>query len=235
MGAGLTDRASALINAEIDGTLAGPERAELNRLLLADPAVRALRDELRRTCQELDAVEPEEIPADLHESIMAALPVTAVRCDEPATPGRFGRPVLRYAAVFAAGLLVSALAFQFAGVGSPEIGPQDLAGTLAPVEATTLQIDLPQVQGQVALAGSVAAPVVVTRLAATSPVAVVATLEGREVRLDGFVASQETPIERSAGLGVAQSTDPVVVEIRVVDAVSGAVLYRAALRPNVAN
>ena len=40
------EHALELINAEIDGVLSGPQRAELNRLLLADPAIRALRDEL---------------------------------------------------------------------------------------------------------------------------------------------------------------------------------------------
>ena len=44
----MTDRdnhAFELINAEIDGVTTGAQRAELNRLLLADPAVRALRDD----------------------------------------------------------------------------------------------------------------------------------------------------------------------------------------------
>ena len=75
----MNDRAIELINVEIDGVLSGAERAELNRLLLADPAIRSLRDELRRTCQALESVEPEEIPADLHESIMSALPAISVR------------------------------------------------------------------------------------------------------------------------------------------------------------
>lgn len=228
----MNDRAIELINAAVDGVLGGPERAELNRLLLADPALRKLRDELRRTCQALDAVEPEEIPADLHESIMSVLPAHQARSDEPVSSGRFGKPVLRFAAVFAGGLLVSALAFHFADVGTPGFGAHELSGTIAPAAAATLQIDLPQVKGQVALAGSAAAPVVVTRLAATSPVEVIATLDGREVRLDGFVAPQEAPIERTASLGAANPAHS-IVEIRVIDAASGAVLHTAALSPNV--
>jgi hypothetical protein len=232
MGAVMNERAIALINAEIDGVLTGPERAELNRLLLADPAIRSLRDGLRRTCESLDAVQDEEIPADLHESILSALPASPIRCDEATRSGRFGRPVLRYAAAFAGGLLVSALAFHFAGVETPGFGPHELAGTIAPAAATSLQIDLPQVKGQVTLTGSAAQPVVVSRLAATTPVAVVARMEGREVHLDGFVAPQEAPIEMSARLGTAGAAGP-VVEIRVIDMVSGAVLHAAALRPNV--
>lgn len=232
MGAVMNERAVVLINAEIDGVLTGPERAELNRLLLADPAIRSLRDGLRRTCEALDAVQEEEIPADLHESILSALPASPVQGAEPARSGRFGRPVLRYAAAFAGGLLVSALAFHFAGDGTPGFGPHELSGTIAPAAATSLQVDLPQVKGRVTLTGSAAQPVVVSRLAATTPVEVIARMEGQEVHLDGFVAPQDAPVELSARLGTARSTDP-VVEIQVIDTVSGAVLHAAALHPNV--
>ena len=57
MDTGMTgqDTTLELINADIDGVITGPQRAELNRLLLADPSVRALRDDLLRTCRALDA------------------------------------------------------------------------------------------------------------------------------------------------------------------------------------
>jgi anti-sigma factor RsiW len=234
MGALMNDRAIELINTEIDGVLSGAERAELNRLLLADPAIRSLRDELRRTCQLLDDVQPEEIPADLHESIMSALPASPRQCEEPVASGRFSRPVLRYAAAFAGGLLVSALAFHFVGTGSSGLDPQQLAGTLAPARDAVVQVDLPEVKGQVVVAGTAAGPVVISRLAATSPVTVIASTEGHEVRLDGFVAPQEAPVELSAGLGKSSSARPIVV-ISVVDAASGTVLQTASLRPNVPN
>ena len=232
MGAVTNDRAIDLINAEIDGALSGPERAELNRLLLADPSVRTLRDELRRTCAALDACGQEDVPADLHESIMAAMPASPIQCDPPAS-GRFGKPVLRYAAAFAGGLLVSALAFHFAGVNSPGLDPAHLAGTLAPASGASLRIDLPQLKGEVLVAASAGGPVVISRLAATSPVAVIASTEGHEVRLDGFVAPQDAPIELSAHLGKTRSAQPVVA-IKVVDG-SGTVLHTAALSPNVPN
>ena len=71
------DTAIELINAEIDGVLTGAQRAELNRLLLADPSVRALRDGLTRTCRTLDEMPRAEIPAGLHEAIVTGLPVAA--------------------------------------------------------------------------------------------------------------------------------------------------------------
>ena len=44
MSALVDDRCLELVNAEVDGELTGPQRAELNRLLLADHAVRQLRE-----------------------------------------------------------------------------------------------------------------------------------------------------------------------------------------------
>jgi anti-sigma factor RsiW len=228
----MNERAIELINAEIDGELGSETRVELNRLLLADPAIRSLRGEMRRICHALDDIAPDEVPAGLHESIMSALPATPAWRDKPLVSGRFGRPALRYAAAFAGGLLVSALAFQFVGSGAPGLDPRDLAGTLAPASDAVVWIDLPVVKGQVVVADSRTGPVVVSRLAATSPVSVIASSEGRQVRLDGFVAPQEAPIELSAGLGMSGSAQPVVL-VSVVDAVSGAVLQTAILRPNV--
>lgn len=228
MGASMNDRAIELINAEIDGALVGPARAELNRLLLADPAVRSLRAELLETCQALDAVQPEELPAGLHESIMSALPAGSSRHAGSLPPGRPGRPVLRYAAALAGGLLVSALAFQYVGGGASGVGPHDLVGTLAPARDSAVQIDLPTVKGQVVVAGTAAGPVVTSRLAATSPVTVIARADGREVRLHGFVAPQQAPIELSADLGKPGSM-PRIVIISVIDATSGAVLQTAPL------
>lgn len=228
----MNDRAIELINAEIDGVLGGETRAELNRLLLADPAIRSLRDEMRLTCEVLDAIKPAEIPAGLHESIMSALPATPVPRGKPVVSGRPGRPMFRYAAAFAGGLLVSALAFQFVGSGSPGLDPRDLAGTIAPTRDAVVRIDLPSVRGQVVVAGTASGPVVVSRLAATSPVTVIARSDGHQVRLDGFVAPQEAPIELRAGLGQPSSAQPIVV-ITVLDAASGAVLQTASLRTSV--
>jgi anti-sigma factor RsiW len=234
MGALMNDRTIELINAEIDGVLTGPDRAELNRLLLADPAIRELRGQLRQTCAALDAIAPADVPSDLHVSIMAALPGNPGHFDELAHTGRYGKPVLRYAAAFAGGLLVSALAFHFSGTGSPGLGTHELAGTLAPASVHTVRIDLPQVKGQVALDGSAEAPLVVTRLAATAPVQLIASLDGKEVRLDDFVAPQSAPVQLSAGLGKPESAVP-LVKITLLDMASGSVLLTAVLSPNVPN
>ena len=180
MDVGMTgqDTALELINAEIDGVITGPQRAELNRLLLADPSVRALRDGLARTCRVLDEMPREEIPAGLHEAIVGRLPVAMPKSHGRRYTALANRPPLRYAAAFGGGLLVSALAFQLGSLDSTELGAGQLAGTIA--EATHAEarmiVNLDRVRGSITLTGSAKAPQVVTSLESTQPVSIVTHL-----------------------------------------------------------
>ena len=180
MDVGMTgqDTTIELINAEIDGVLTGAQRAELNRLLLADPSVRALRDSLTRTCRTLDEMPREEIPAGLHEAIVTGLPVAAPKSHGLRRAAFTGRPLLRYAAAFGGGLLVSALAFQFGKLDSTEFGAGQLAGTIA--DATHAEarmiVNLDQVRGSITLTGAAEAPQVVTSLKSSQPVSIVTRL-----------------------------------------------------------
>lgn len=172
------DTALELINAEIDGVLTGAQRAELNRLLLADPSVRALRDGLTRTCRTLDEMPRAEIPAGLHEAIVTGLPVAAPKSHGYRRAAFTGRPFLRYAAAFGGGLLVSALAFQFGKLDSTELGDGQLAGTIA--DATHAEarmiVNLDQVRGSITLTGAAEAPQVVSSLESSQPVSIVTRL-----------------------------------------------------------
>ena len=205
MDVGMTDQDTTLelINAEIDGVITRPQRAELNRLLLADPSVRALRDELARTCSALDDMPREEPPAGLLAAIVARLPFAAPKSHGSRHTSFTSRPLLRYAAAFGGGLLVSALAFQFGNLDSTELGAGQLAGTIA--DATHAEarmiVNLDQVRGSITLTGSAEAPQIVTSLESTQPVSIVTHL-----RDDG------------------------VVEVRVVDDATDRVLQRGNLR-----
>ena len=84
------DERMALIHAELDGDLSSEQRADLARLLLADPQARALRDELKSVCSRLDAVEQVEPPPQFEESILNQLPsVPAVTTYRRASFGRW--------------------------------------------------------------------------------------------------------------------------------------------------
>src|SRR5262249_33838372 len=68
-----------LINAEIDGELEAPQRAELARRLLADPEARALREDLLRVRTMLDAVAEVEPPPELRANVLRGLPAADAR------------------------------------------------------------------------------------------------------------------------------------------------------------
>jgi hypothetical protein len=234
------ERGIELVHAEIDGELHGMEKAELGRLLLADPSLRVMRQELRGTCAAIDAVPLEEPPPGLHQSVMESLPASQPECaDRDVHPvrRRLSGPTLRYAAAFAGGLLVSALAFQF-GVRPELLDPRELSGTIAAVTAdpSRLELHLDEVSGTVRLEGPAAAPVVVAELAASRPVQVIARLGGEQLRLEGFVAAQQGGRQ---GLRAAFATRPgrhsVRVEVTIVDSASGDVLQATTLRPTVRN
>jgi hypothetical protein len=168
-----------LINAEIDGVMTGAQRAELNRQLLADPATRALREDMTRTCRSLDTMHREDLPPGLHDAIVAGLPVAAPRSHAIRRQALLAsRPLLRYAAAFIGGLLVSTLALQLGKFDSTLVGAGDAAGTIAAPMRTEarMTVDLPQAQGVVTLAGPAHAPQVVTSLAAQQPISIVTQL-----------------------------------------------------------
>jgi anti-sigma factor RsiW len=201
MDVGMTghDTTLELINAEIDGVITGPQRAELNRLLLADPSVRVLRDDLLRTCRALDDMPREELPAGLHEAIVMRVPVGAPKSRAIPHASFASRPLLRYAAAFGGGLLVSALAFQFGRLDSADLGAGQLAGTIAAAthaEARMI-VNLDQVHGTITLTGSAESPQVVTSLQTNQPVSIITHLhEGGRVEVQVVDDATATVLQR---------------------------------------
>jgi hypothetical protein len=231
------ERALELINTEVDGELDGPAKAELSRHLLADPSLRALRDEVRATCAAIDALPSEDPPQGLRASIMEMLPVSPPVCqdrDVRLAGLRPGRPALRYAAAFVGGLLVSALAFQFA-LRDARVDSRELSGTIAGVtaDASKVELHLDQVSGTIRIEGEDSAPVVVAELTAQRPVQVIARLDGKEVRLAGFGALQQESRPLRAAFVRRNDEAPANVQVSVVDAASGTVLQTTVLRPSV--
>ncbi len=137
----------ALIHAEIDGELDVVQRGELARRLLADPAARALRDELRDLCARLDGVGQVDPPDELSARILRALPSHAA----PLRVSRWPAQRWRYAAL-AAGV-VAGIALVLHTVHGPNPSSTDLAGTMAPPQSG-LMLDTTTVAGA-AIAGRV--------------------------------------------------------------------------------
>jgi hypothetical protein len=153
----IDERHVELIHAELDGELSAEQRAELSRVLLANPEARALRDQLGRLFGELAKLESAAPPPDLRTSVLSAigLPDRSPRATAVSRVWN-GRAALRYAAVFVGGLLASAVVFQLGkhSGGGPDvsqlvgtIGGHDAAVRQKPVDRIQLKLD--QVSGTI--------------------------------------------------------------------------------------
>jgi anti-sigma factor RsiW len=218
------------IQADLDGELPEQHRAELSRYLLANPQARAMRDELRRLCGMLDQLPAFEPPPELKSSILAAVHLPA-----PVTPARSGWvrfPVLRVAAAFAGGLLVSAIAFQLGSDRHAALDVSEVAGTLAsrdPVARSapvdTVEVSLDQATGNVSLFRSATLRVVQFDLAVQQPLEIVVMHEGQEARFSGL--GQSGGNQRYALVLEGAGETGSAIEVRFL--ASGAEVYRGTL------
>jgi len=183
-----------LIQADVDGELPEQHRAELSRYLLANPEGLALRDELRQLCGVLDQVPAADPPPGLKGAILAAVPLPApgmAAATVRAGGARF--PIMRIAAAFAGGLLVSAIAFQLSEDRQAGLDVSEIAGTLAsqdPVARSapvdTVKVSLEQARGTVSLFRSPTMRVVEFDLAVQQPLEVVVVHDGQQARFSGL-------------------------------------------------
>jgi hypothetical protein len=179
----------ALIHAEIDGELDEHSRAQLSRLLLADPAARALRDELRRTCAALDAIPEAEPPAELLNAILGELPMPDPVVSPSAQRAWWRAPAFRYAAFFAGALVAGAVLVESRLGRGP--APGEVAGTMAsaPTTLDTMQLGEGPVTGRVSLMRDSNGLAVELELAASGPIDVKLASEGRTIRVSGLGAA----------------------------------------------
>ena len=126
------DERMALIHAELDGDLSSQQRADLARLLLVDPQLRALRDELKGLCNRLDAIGQVEPPPQLRDSILNRLrSVPVAPTYRKASLGRW-----RLAAMVAGLLMAGTIVYET--VQGPAPGSKETAGTMAADAPTTV-------------------------------------------------------------------------------------------------
>ena len=204
----MTDpRDLALIHAEIDGELDAQQRGELARRLLADPEVRAVRDELRRLCASLEQLPAIEPPAQLQANIARALPAAAI----PARPSPRMQPRWRLAAAVAGAVTLGGILF--ATLDGQKIGGSELAGTIAaprmPVTLDTARMPDGPVTGQVSLYRDAAGLGVRLDVVAAAPVEVVITSGSQTVKVTG-VGQKGAP---SAVSLAAFGTEPQTLEL----------------------
>jgi hypothetical protein len=190
----------ALIHAEIDGEISDLQRAELARAVLADPQLRALRDDLRQLCTTLETMDVAEPPAGLHAAILAALPqATPKPAASQWSPAR-----LRYAAMVAGALATGTVVYSVIEGQGP--ATRETVGTLSASRAATtldaVQLTDGELRGRVSLTREGSEFGLAFELVANDPVDVVVEADGQTLRLDGVGGAPQTvplPGIRAAG------------------------------------
>jgi len=177
------DERMALIHAELDGDLSSQQRADLARLLLGDPQVRALRDELRGLCSRLDGVEQVEPPPHLKDSILRHLSsVPVVVGYRKASLGRW-----RLAAMVAGLLMAGTIVYET--VQGPTPGSRETAGTMAadaPTALDSVAVGSGPVTGRATLYRDKSGLAVGLEVSAAEPVDVLIAAGGHTFRINGL-------------------------------------------------
>lgn len=204
----IEERYLELIHAEVDGELPDAERAELSRYLLANPEARAFREQLRSVCAALDGIEQVEPPQGLKDSIIQA--IAAQGPHGRIVPRPVGRPslALRYAAAFAGGLLVSAIAFQIGFESRDGLVLHELVGTMARPGVTgaveridSIRLDHARLRGEVSLYATGTALVLTFDVAPRQDTDVVVDFGQREERFSWNATEDSRPLRHAVALG----------------------------------
>ena len=180
------DERIALIHAELDGDLSSQQRAELARLLLAEPGMRTLRDQLQGLCSRLDTVGQVEPPPQLKDSILNRLPSV------PAAP--VNRTVSfshwRLAALVAGVLTAATIVYET--VQGPAPGSRETAGTMAadiPTAVDSVMMGSGPVTGGATLYRDKNGLWVGLEVSAAEPVDVIISTVGHSFRISGLGGS----------------------------------------------
>ena len=194
----IDERTAELIQADIDGCLPEARRAELSRVLLADPGARAFHRDMQRLQEQLEAVAAEEVPQGFADSVMAAIPASAASAGSRA-PSRSLRRIL----ALAAGVAVVAVALRIGGLGG-EIDGTAAVGTMAsPPASAPVTIDRPEVSGSVQLRQTAEALFVDLDVALHEDVQIVAVQANSSVSFSGRAGAardrQRLTLELPAG------------------------------------
>jgi hypothetical protein len=180
------DERMALIHAELDGDLSSQQRADLARLLLADPQVRALRDELQGLSSRLDAIGQVEPPPQLKDSILNRL--RSVPVAPTYRKASFGR--WRLAAMVAGLLMGGTIVYET--VQGPAPGSRETAGTMAADAPTTVDsvvVGGGSVTGRATLYRDKSGLAVGLEVSAAEPVDVLIATGGHSFRINGLGSS----------------------------------------------
>jgi len=199
-----------LINAEIDGEISDAEQLELQAYLDDNPEGQALHDELASLCTTLNGVEQEEPPTFMRHIIMNSVPPTRTTEDSPGfLQILLATPALKYAATFAAGVLLA-----LSIVNSSQVSNQafddvtGLVGSVAdPVLAElegTVAVTEPEVAGTVSLRSAGSLLILDFDLVAKDHIEIEAQYTDRTIWFNGFAQLESVGTTVSAETGLVR-------------------------------
>ncbi len=182
-----------LINADVDGEIQPDEKAELEAFLAASAEGRALHEELQLLCAKLDAEDLLEPPAHLKHVVLSSLPKIRPQAETRGGMGSFfSVPALRYAAVFATGVIAT---FVVVDSGQLQQGAFNdvtgLVGTMSEYGDTapgvaSLRINKAEVAGTVTLRRADPILIIDFDVATKGPIDIVASYNDKTVWFNGF-------------------------------------------------
>ena len=205
----IDEKYAELINADIDGEISALEKNELDAFLASSEEGRALAAELRALAETLDGL-PEEIPPPhLKHVVMNAIP--ASKPEAPAAPGflqsLFAVPGLRYAATFAAGVILTVAVVDS---GKIQQGAFDDVTGLVGTISDTAQLG-PGVDAEVIHKSDLAGTVTLREagemliidfdVSTSGPVDIVASYDDRSIWFNGFAQLESTGTSITASDG----------------------------------
>ena len=196
-----------LINADIDGDISAPEKAELQAFLDESAEGQALYDDLSSVCSAFDAVEAEEPPPHVRHVIMNSVKPTRTTDKSPGfLQTLFATPAVKYAVTFAAGVFVT-----LSIVDSGQISDHafddvtGLVGTVSdPIDAalsSSISVTKPNLAGTVSLRSAESMLILDFDLVAKSHIDIEANYTDRSIWFNGFaqLESEGTTISAETG------------------------------------
>ena len=195
----IDEKYTALINADIDGDIPADEQAELETFLAESEAGRALQAELRDLCSTLDGEEMLDPPPHMKHVVMNSLRSTPPETKSPGfLQSLFAVPALRYAATFAAGIVMAIAIVDSGQVQQGAfndvtglVGTMSDVGDLAPSVDTTT-IHKAEVAGTVTLRRADPILIIDFDLSTKGPIDIVATYDNKSVWFNGFAQLEST-------------------------------------------
>ena len=201
----IDERYLELINADIDGEIQPAEKAELEAFLAENAAGRALHEELQSLCSTLDAEKLLEPPTHLKHVVMNSLPKSASNAEAPGSwRSLFSIPALRYATVFATGVVMTILIVESGQIQQSAfndvtglVGTMSESGETAPGVAS-LTINKAEIAGTVTLRRADPILIIDFDVSTNGPIDIVASYEDKTVWFNGFAQLESTGTSISA-------------------------------------